>query len=91
MSFANAEAMRLAGLKASTPNPVGGEILKDAQGKPIGIFRETAQELVRRGQSANSQKPEENARNLQKSIDLAQEVCLANGVTSFQDAGSGSG
>ncbi|HEX7122697.1 MAG TPA: amidohydrolase family protein, partial [Gemmatimonadaceae bacterium] len=41
-SFANAKAMELAGIDRNTPNPPGGEIVKDASGEPIGVFRETA-------------------------------------------------
>jgi predicted amidohydrolase YtcJ len=90
MVFANAEAMRLAGVGPATPNPAGGEILKDAQGKPIGAFRETAQDLIHRAhaRSLKLRSAAEQARDLHKAIELATEECLANGVTSFQDAGS---
>jgi predicted amidohydrolase YtcJ len=90
MSFANAEAMRLAGVDASTRNPAGGELLRDAQGNPTGVFRETAQGLIRRAeaQQARLRSPEERARDLDTAIRLAQAECLAKGVTSFQDAGS---
>jgi predicted amidohydrolase YtcJ len=90
MSFANAEAMRLAGIDASTRNPPGGEILKDAQGNPTGVFRETAQGLVRRahGERVRQRSPEERARDRDTALRLAQQECLAKGVTSFQDAGS---
>lgn len=90
MSFANALAMRLAGITAQTANPPGGEILRDAQGNPTGAFRETAQELLSRAyaQAARARSPQEQARDLHTAIRLAQEECLAKGVTSFQDAGS---
>jgi predicted amidohydrolase YtcJ len=48
--FANAKAMQLAGIDEKTPNPPGGEIIKDENGKPIGIFRETAQDLLGKAQ-----------------------------------------
>ncbi|NIO39970.1 MAG: amidohydrolase family protein, partial [Burkholderiales bacterium] len=48
MCFANAYAMQLAGVTAETENPIGGEILHDGSGSPIGIFRETAQSLIGR-------------------------------------------
>ncbi len=44
--FANAKAMELAGITKTTPNPHGGEIVKDAKGNPTGYFKETAQELL---------------------------------------------
>jgi predicted amidohydrolase YtcJ len=55
-------------------------------GRPIGVFRETAQGLIGRAQSVaeRSRAPEERRENLLKAI----EECLKKGVTSFQDAGS---
>ena len=39
--------MDLAGVDAATPDPPGGEILRDARGRPTGLFRENAEELIR--------------------------------------------
>jgi predicted amidohydrolase YtcJ len=88
--FANAEAMRLAGIDKNTPNPPGGEILKDAQGNPIGLLNETAQQLVSRALSSyRSHLPSaEVAAESRQQVDLAVRECLAKGVTTFQDAGS---
>ncbi len=83
--FANAKAMELAGIDASTPDPPGGEILKDAAGRPTGLLRETAEELVNRARSGQGGTPETELRKMAR---LASEECLAKGVTSFQDAGS---
>jgi predicted amidohydrolase YtcJ len=90
MCFANAEAMRLAHVTPATATPPGGEILKDAAGNPTGIFRETAQGLVRQAhyRAVKNRSADENARDLDKAIRLAEDECLAKGVTSFQDAGS---
>ena len=44
--FANAKAMELAGITSETPDPDGGEIVHDADGNPIGAFRERAQGLL---------------------------------------------
>ncbi len=79
--FVNAKAMELGGVTAVTLNPEGGEILKDAAGRPTGLFRETAAGLVAR------QTPPTEA-ELHQAIELASEECLRKGVTSFQDAGS---
>ena len=46
-AIANARAMALAGVDAGTTDPPGGEIVRDADGAPIGVFRETAQGIVR--------------------------------------------
>ncbi len=80
-SFANAKAMELGGVTRATAAPPGGEIPKDAQGEPIGMFRETAQALVARKTPATEAE-------LRRQIELATEECLAKGLTSFQDAGS---
>jgi predicted amidohydrolase YtcJ len=85
MGFANEMAMRLAGISAETPNPSGGEIVRK-DGEATGALRETAQGLIRRPQSGDSA-----GGNLDRSIALATEECLKNGVTSFQDAGSSLG
>jgi len=87
MSIANALAMRMANVDASTPDPRGGEILRDQSSNPIGVFRETAQSLVgpRRGDAAQQD------RDLRKAIELATKECLTKGITSFQDAGSSFG
>lgn len=89
-TFANAKAMELAGVTRATPNPPGGEILKDRRGNPIGIFRETASGLVRKALAADRAKmtPAEVEAELRKQIALASEEALSKGVTSFQDAGS---
>ena len=80
--FANARAMQLAGVDDKTANPPGGEILHDAQGRPTGVFRETAQSIVaRRVKNASAQ-------DMRRAAELAEAECLANGITSFQDAGS---
>ncbi|MDX1556822.1 MAG: amidohydrolase, partial [Xanthomonadales bacterium] len=42
----NSLAMQLAGITRDTPVPPGGEILKDADGEPIGIVKDTAKNLV---------------------------------------------
>ncbi len=44
--WANSLALQRAGITRDTPDPVGGEIVRDAQGEPTGILRESAQELL---------------------------------------------
>lgn len=90
MSFANGYAMRLAGVDSKTENPAGGEILHDASGKPIGVFRETAQGLISQARARDELKTavQERAEYLYRAIELASQDCLRKGITSFQDAGS---
>lgn len=47
-AWVNSLALRLAGISASTPDPAGGSIVRDARGQPTGILLEDAMELVRR-------------------------------------------
>jgi predicted amidohydrolase YtcJ len=44
--WVNSLALQQAGITRDTPDPVGGEIVRDASGEPTGILRESAQELV---------------------------------------------
>ena len=90
-SFANARAMQLARVTANTPDPAGGEIIRDAAGQPTGIFVETAAGLLSAAYSASRESmtaAEVEAENM-RALLLAQEEAFSKGVTSFQDAGVG--
>ena len=89
-SLANAKAMELAGITKKTPNPEGGEIVKDSKGHPIGVFRETAQGLLRGALSVylESRSLEQKEAEKQKVIELADQECLSKGITSLHDAAS---
>lgn len=88
-SIANAKAMELAGITKSTANPVGGEILKDVAGNPIGVFRETAQGLVGRAERVSRAQMTQQERDAEarRVVELAADECLSKGVTTFHDAG----
>jgi predicted amidohydrolase YtcJ len=90
MCLANSKAMELAGVTADTKSPAGGEILRDGEGKPTGVFRETAMTLIYRARDrALSKRTAKEVRDEQVvAVRLATEECLKHGVTSFQDAGS---
>jgi predicted amidohydrolase YtcJ len=89
-SFVNARAMQEAGITRATPNPPGGEILKDAAGNPTGLLRERASGLVSSARSAAAARrsPAENAALLRREIELASDEALSKGITTFEDAGS---
>jgi predicted amidohydrolase YtcJ len=89
-ALANAKAMELAGVTAKTPDPSGGEIVRDEQGNPIGAFRETAQGLIERayGRSVRNRTPAQREADEIKTINLASAECLAKGITSLHDAGT---
>jgi predicted amidohydrolase YtcJ len=91
MSFVNRRALELAGIDRSTPDPAGGEILKDAAGNPTGLLRQNAQALVNRARSQAETRRTSADREAEarRAAQLAAEAALANGVTSFHDAGVG--
>src|SRR5437870_3797515 len=89
-AFVNGKALELAGVTGATPNPSGGDILKDAKGNPTGLLRERAQGLVSRARNEAEARrtPAERAEITNKAIKLAIDESLAKGVTTFEDAGS---
>lgn len=88
--FANAKAMELAGISVETPNPAGGEIVRDSRGRAIGVFEETAMAMISDAYSEYlaTLNPDQKKESWLKGIALAEEECLTKGITSFQDAGS---
>ena len=87
-SFANAKAMQLSDVDGATPNPPGGDFLKDASGKPTGMFRETASRLIRTGTGEPDPTPAEAVARARRILELASAEVVSKGITSFQDAGS---
>ena len=88
--FANAKAIEMAGVNVETPDPEGGAILRDGNGMPIGVFEERAMYIIHAAYQdyLDSLPQEELDKKWYKAIRLAQQECLENGITSFQDAGS---
>jgi predicted amidohydrolase YtcJ len=87
-SFVNRKAMELSNITRTTPNPAGGEILKDASGNPTGLLRETAAGLVREGAGAPVPTAEEAEVRARQLLELADQEVISKGITSFQDAGA---
>jgi predicted amidohydrolase YtcJ len=83
-TFVNGKAMQVSGLTRKTPNPDGGEVLKDASGDPTGLLREKASGLIREPPPS----AEEQLARDRKVLELADREVLSKGITSFQDAGS---
>lgn len=79
--WANSQALRAAGITRDTPDPQGGEILKNAQGEPSGILTDTAMPLVL------SKAPPFSAERRHAAYLKAQEDLLRHGITSIVDAG----
>ena len=89
-SFANALALELGRVSPETPNPSGGEIVRDIRGEATGLLRERAQGLVQNAYNEYQaqRSPEEIEADMRKQALLAAEASLEHGITSFQDAGS---
>ena len=79
--WVNSKAMEVAGITKSTLSPKGGEIVKDAQGNPTGVFIDNAENLIR------SKIPAPGKQEVRLAYDRATEHLLSLGVTSMHDAG----
>jgi predicted amidohydrolase YtcJ len=82
-SVANSAALKIARIDKNTPNPFGGEILKDkATGEPTGMLLDNAQDLV----GKNIPKPTEAEREQALLRGIDREIGL--GWCEIQNAGS---
>ncbi len=79
--WANSKAMALAGITSSSKAPKGGEIIKDSDGKPTGVFIDNAMDLIINQIAKPSLKEDKIA--LQK----AMKSLASLGLTSVHDAG----
>ena len=89
--IANQSAMAMAGITKNTPDPAGGTILHKDSGDPSGVFLENADMLIT-SKYIESQKQltsEEKNQIAERELLLANQSCLENGITTFQDAGAG--
>jgi predicted amidohydrolase YtcJ len=87
--YVNAAALQAAGITARTPDPVGGSIVHDARGNPIGMLRDTAGNPVFAAYErylAKLPAAERQAR-LGRALHLAVQNEISKGVTSFVDMG----
>jgi predicted amidohydrolase YtcJ len=82
-SWANSLALSKAGITRDTPNPAGGEIVRDSRGEPTGILKETAGLLVARVVPAPTR--EEKLRAIERALAEARRY----GITSVSDSISG--
>ncbi|MEO5706441.1 MAG: amidohydrolase [Alteraurantiacibacter sp.] len=84
---ANRAAMAAAGITRDTPNPSGGEIVRDEQGNPTGIFLDAAMWLVLGAEPELS--PQEQATTTLANVGAALREINSQGVTTIFSAGSG--
>ncbi|MDP2528960.1 MAG: amidohydrolase [Candidatus Palauibacterales bacterium] len=88
-AFLNGKALELAGITDATPNPKGGEIVRDAEGHAIGMLRDNAQGLVRRVYQSylDRRTPEQVRADMAETVRLASHDAVSTGVTGFDDQG----
>ncbi|HEU5117374.1 MAG TPA: amidohydrolase, partial [Isosphaeraceae bacterium] len=80
-AWANSEAMRRAGVTKDSQPPADGQILRDSDGNPTGVFIDGAMALVGKAVPAPSD------RDIEHRILEAQRLCLEAGLTGVHDAG----
>ncbi len=86
-ALANAKAMDIAGINQLSKETLkqqsgdGGEVIRDALGNPTGIFNEHAMSLIA------GHIPDNDIERHKQALELAQQACWRNGITSFHDAG----
>jgi predicted amidohydrolase YtcJ len=87
--YANALALKLAGIDRNTPDPVGGSIVHDANGSPIGALRDTAGDPVYRAYNRylKTLPPQQLALRNERALHLAEENEISKGITTFVDMG----
>ncbi|MDE2071046.1 MAG: amidohydrolase [Gammaproteobacteria bacterium] len=87
--YANAAALKLAGITRDTPNPVGGTIVRDAHGNAIGMLRDTADGpvLAAYARYLATLPPADIAARRKQALQLAVQNEISKGVTTFVDMG----
>lgn len=78
--LANTRALELAKITASTPDPVGGKIWRDANGEPTGVLEDAAHEVF------STLLPKPTAEEDVTAAKAALKAMNQQGVTSFLDA-----
>jgi predicted amidohydrolase YtcJ len=81
-AWGNSLAIELAGVTAKTADPAGGRIIRDAAGKPQGVFVDKASALVEKVL------PAPRAKDRDLAFAKAQEALIASGVTAVADMGT---
>ncbi len=79
--WANRAAMELAGVDASTPDPDGGMIIRDSEGRPTGTFVNNAMRYI------TQHIPSPSVEDQKMALTQAMQALAAEGLTSVHDAG----
>ncbi len=80
--WANSAALAAAGITASTADPSGGEILRDATGAPSGVLVDNAMDLMSTAMAKAS-----NDADAVGDMLRAQDEAVRNGITTLVDCG----
>lgn len=80
--WVNRTALDIAGVDENTPDPPGGEIVRDGQARPTGVFIDNAQALVR------TKIPEPSREEKKRRLQLAIDECRRFGLTGIHEAGT---
>lgn len=79
--WVNAEAMKRAGITATTQDPPGGKIIRDASGAPTGVFVDNAMDLI------DAVVPPASPQVIAARIKHAAKVAVAAGITGVNEMG----
>ena len=79
--WANSRALKIAGIDDQTPDPVGGKIIRDANGHASGVLVDMAMALVEK------HVPVPDKSDIREAYLLAIDALLALGLTGVHDAG----
>jgi len=85
MALVNSVTLKLAGITASTPDPEGGVIVRNADGTPTGILKDGALDLVTKIM------PPPSDADMDEALEKATDYALQHGVTQVHDMGIGPG
>lgn len=83
MGLANSAALKLAGIDARTPDPAGGEIIRDAKGEPTGLLKDAAMNAV------YGVIPPPSALRIDEALQRGFQEALSHGVTQVHDMSDG--
>lgn len=79
--WANSKALEVAGIDDTTPDPIGGKIIRDERGKATGVLVDKAMYIVDR------HVPAPDRRDIREAYRRASDILLALGITGVHDAG----
>ena len=79
--WANTKAMELAGVTRESEDPNGGQIIRDENGYPTGVFIDTAMNYIA------SQIPSSTTEELKNALSMAMNRLASYGLTAVHDAG----